>query len=176
MEHVDALKEYGITADLLSSLQTAISNFNEAAPKPRTEIGRRKTRKEMIVQLFKELDEILNERMDALMGKFRTSHPEFYQTYFNLREVKDTSTTATQLKGVITDSSTGAPIKGATIEVVELAKTAKTDSTGEYFFKPIQFGKFTVKITADGYQPFENDEIEIKMGDIRHLDVSLVSN
>jgi hypothetical protein len=173
-EYVDSLNDYGINTELLRSLQSAINSFKDAVPKPRTAIGKRKTRKEILVQLFRELDEILNDRMDALMGKFRTTHPEFYRTYFNLREIKDTSTTATQLKGVITDSSTGAPVKGATIEVVELARTAKTGSTGEYFFKPIQFGKFTVKITAEGYQPFENDEIEIKMGDIRHLDVRLL--
>lgn len=172
----DVLENYGVTVEMLTALQTAINDYAAALPKPRTAIGKRKTRKEIIKQLFKELDEILNERMDALMGKFRTTHPEFYQTYFNLREIVDPSTTTTTLKGTITDSATATPIKNATITVVELSKTAQTDSAGEYSIKPIEHGKYTVKIEKEGYQTFEDDEIEIKMGDIRHLDVSLVGN
>ncbi len=170
------LGDYGVTNDMTAELQTAITNYADASPKPRTAIGKRKTRKEIIKQLFRELDEILKDRMDALMGKFRTSKPEFYQTYFNLREIPDPSTTTTTLKGIITDSSNATPIKGAVITVVELAKTATTDSKGEYSIKPIEHGKHTVTIAKDGYQTFEDDEIEIKLGDIRHLDVSLVSN
>ncbi len=60
------------------------------------------------------------------------------------------------------------------ITVVEPGKTAKTDSAGEYSIKPIVHGKFTIKVTKEGYQDFEADEIEIKMGDMRHLDVRLV--
>ncbi len=176
VEHKDALEDYGVTVGMTTALQTAIDDYAAASPKPRTAIGKRKTRKEIIKQLFKELDAILNERMDALMGKFRITHPEFYQTYFNLREIVDPSTTTTTLKGTITDSSDATPLKNATITVVELSKTAKTDSSGEYSIKPIEHGKYTVTITKDGYQTFEDDEIEIKMGDIRHLDVGLVSS
>jgi len=175
-ENKDALVDYGVTTEMLTALQTAIDDYAAASPKPRTAIGKRKTRKEIIKQLFKELDAILNERMDALMGKFRTTHPEFYQTYFNLREIVDPSTTTTTLKGTITDSADATPIKNATVTVVELGKTAQTDSAGKYSIKPIEHGKYTVKIEKDGYQTFEDDEIEIKMGDIGHLDVSLVNS
>jgi len=173
-ENATALKNYGITPDLLTELQDAVTAFAAASPKPRTAIGKRKTRREIVNGLFKEMDGILNERMDTLMGKFRTTNPEFYQTYFNLREIVDPSSTTTQLKGTITDAADNKPIKNASVEIVQLAKTTKTDSAGEYTFKPVQHGKFTVKITAEGYQPYENEEIVVMMGDIRHLDVSLV--
>lgn len=173
-EHKTALADYGVTDELLLNLQKSINDFASAAPKPRTAIGKRKTRRTSLIQLFRELDEILNERMDALMGKFRTSHPEFYQTYFNLREIVDPSTTVTQLKGRVTDAVTGSPVKGAVITIVESGKTAKTDSSGEYTIKPADHGKVTVRVTAQDYAPFENDEIEIKLGDIRHLDEALV--
>jgi hypothetical protein len=175
-ENSGVLKDYGITADLLTDFQEAIDNYSTALPKPTTALGKRKTRKEMLKQFFREIDEILNERMDNLMGKFRTANPEFYASYFNLREFKDPSTTVTQLKGIVTDKSDDKPIKGAVITIVELAKTAKTDSAGEYSLKPIDHGNFTVRIEKEGYAPFENDEFEIKMGDIKHLDVELVSN
>jgi len=173
VEFKTELDDYGVNPTLLTALQTAIDDYTSAIPRTRNAIGKRKTRREILNQLFKEMDKILNERMDNLMGKFRTSNPEFYETYFNLREVTDASTTTTQLKGIITDKSDDKPIKGVTIAIVTTGETAVTDSKGEYSFKPIIKGRHTVRINKDGYQPYENDELEVKMGDINHLDVSL---
>ena len=50
--------------------------------------------------------------------------------------------------------------------ILELNKITKTNSTGKY----------TVTVTKEGYQTFEKDEIEVKLGDIRHLNVSLTGN
>lgn len=174
LEFKAQLNDYGVTNDMTTALQTAITDYAAASPKPRTAIGKRKTRKEMLKQQFKDLDEILKERMDNLMGKFRTSNAEFYESYFNLREVPDPHTTTTQLKGIVTDAANSAPIKDAVITVVEPNKTTKTNSKGEYSFKPIAFGKVTVTVTKENYQPYENDEIQIVLGDITHLDVSLI--
>ena len=170
------LADYGITNEMLTELNTAITNYQAAAPKPRTAISNRKSRKEILKQLFRELDAILFDRMDKLIGKFRKSHPEFHEAYFNVRELIDPPTTTTQLKGKVTDSATNAPIKGALITVVQPNKTALTNSSGEYSIKPIEHGTVTVQVVKEGYQPYENDEIEIKMGDVLNLDVSLVSN
>jgi hypothetical protein len=173
IEHKSVLDDYGITIELLAGLQAAIEDYAAAAPKPRTAISKRKTRKEILKQLFKELDEILNDRMDTLMGKFRTSHPEFYQTYFNLREIVDPSTTPTQLKGKITDAVTNAPVKNASIAIVELAKSTNSDSSGNYFFKPVEHGKFTVNVTAEGYANFQSTGVEVKLGANTTLNAAL---
>jgi hypothetical protein len=176
VENIDALADYGITSARLTELQTAIDEYEAAAPKPRAAIGSRKTYKANLVELFKQGDKILNEQMDKIVPAFRSSHPDFYNTYINLRDIPDPSTTTTQLKGVVTSLSGGTAVKDAIVTVVELGKTAKTNSSGTYHFKPIPNGTYTVLVTAEGFNNFEVDGITVKLGQINHLDVELVSS
>src|SRR6185369_7070084 len=76
---------YGVSAEMLTDLQEAIDDYETASPDPHTALD--KSRKELLNQLFEELDDILSKRMDTLMDKFRLSHPEFYEAYFSLREI-----------------------------------------------------------------------------------------
>ncbi|MGC2238144.1 MAG: carboxypeptidase-like regulatory domain-containing protein [Pyrinomonadaceae bacterium] len=114
--------------------------------------------------------------MDKLVVAFRKTPPDFYNTYFKFREISDPHTTTTQLKGFVTKASDETPIKNASVTIVEAAKTAKTKSTGEYSFKPISNGKYTVRVTAEGFADFEVDEVEVKLGEVNHLDVKLVNS
>lgn len=176
VEHKTALADYGLTDAKTAQLQAAIADYIAKTPKPRTALGNRKTQAAQRRQLFRQGDAILKKQLDKLVKNFRVTESDFHDTYFNLREIPDAPTTNTQLKGTITDSADNQPIKGTTVTIVELNKTTKTDSTGKYSFKPVEHGKYTVTVTKEGYQPFENYEIEVKLGDIRHLDVSLVSD
>ena len=174
VENVNTAKDFGINADLLADLLTAIENYEASLTKPRTAIGKRKTQKANIAELIREIDEILINQMDRMMSRFRTTNPDFYETYFNLREIIDPNTTHTQLKGTITDAATGNPISNATITIVEPAKTAASDATGKYSIKPAPFGKFTVTVTKPGYTAFQKEDVVIKVGESTVLDVSLV--
>jgi cob(I)alamin adenosyltransferase len=176
IENRGELEDYGITPAKITDLRTAIENYNAKTPNPRSAVSNRKTQTANISEFFKQGDAILKNQIDALMKNFRTTNPEFHETYFNLREIPDAPTTATQLKGIVTDASDAKPLKGATVTIVNLNKTTSTDSAGKYSFKPVEHGKHTVTVGMEGYQSFENDEIEVKLGDIRHLNVELVSN
>lgn len=174
--NLDVLKDYGINAAKLTALQTDIDEYAAAAPKPRAVRTQRKTATGSLRELFKQADQMLEERMDPLIGLLKETNPDFAATYANAREIDDPSTTTTQLKGVITDKTGGSPIKGATVTVVDTAQTMKTDSTGEYLFKPIIFGKHTLRVTKEGFNDFEDDEVEVKLGTVNHLDVILVNS
>jgi hypothetical protein len=176
VEHQSELKDYGISAAKIAELQTAIADYAAKTPNPRTALGSRKTQTAHRRELLRQAEALLKKQIDKLIKNFRITESEFYNTYFNLREIPDAPTTFTQLTGIVTDSADAQPIKAATVEIVELAKIAKTNTAGKYAFKPVKHGEYTVKVTKEDYQPFEKDEIEVKMGDIKHLDVSLVSN
>jgi hypothetical protein len=175
VENKAALGDYGITNAMLTALQAAITGYTETIPKPRAAVSNRKTLNANIVQLFKEIDSILLNQMDKLIVTFRTANPDFVETYFNVRLITDPAVTATQLKGVVTKASDGSPVKVATVTVVELGKTAKTKSNGEYSFKPIAKGTYTVRVVKDGFKDFEADEVEVKLGDVNHLDAELAT-
>ena len=170
-----ALADYGITAAMLTGLQTAINNYSAETPKPRTALSQRKTYNANLAVLFKETDAILRDQLDKLVMTFKTSNPDFIKTFESNRIIIDPASTATQLKGVITNKSDDNPIKGATITIVELSKTATTNFAGEYSFKPVANGTYTVTVTATGFQNFQTDGVEVKLGVITSLGVELES-
>jgi hypothetical protein len=175
-ENKEVLKDYGITTAMLTSLQDTITNYTATIPKPRTALSNRKTLNTNLKELFKEADAILENRMDKLIVVFKAANPDFVKTYFTVRQIVNAPTTTTQLKGVITNQADETPIKDASVTVVELGKTEKTKSTGEYHFKPIPNGTYTVHVTKEGFADFEIDEVQVKLGEIKHLNVELVSN
>jgi hypothetical protein len=167
------LAEYGVTTAMLADLQTAIDDYTAAMPKPLTARSSNKTLTASKAQLFKQINKLFENQLDKMIVTFKAGHPEFVQTYFNLREVPGTPTTQTQLKGTVTGAADAAAIKDALVTIVELGKTAKTNSAGVYHFKPIILGKYTVKATKEGFQDFETDEVQVKLGEINHLDIKL---
>lgn len=171
--NADALADYGIKPATMTALQAAIDDYSAAAPKPRVARSQRKTVVGSLRELFRQADDILSERIDPLAGLFKESNPDFVNIYTAAREIIDPSTTTTQLKGVVTGKADAAPIKDAIITIVDLSKTTKTNAAGEYSFKPVNFGKHTMRVTKEGFQEFETDEVEVKLGTINHFDIEL---
>lgn len=173
-ENLDALRDYGITPQKLTLLDNAINDYAAKSPKTHAAIANRQAHNANLRELFKQADDILKNQMDGLMKNFRTSHPDFYNAYLAAREIIDPHTTVTQLKGSVFDTE-DKPLKGAIVTIIELNKSAKTNTKGEYLFKPVEHGKFTVTITKDGYQIYQKEEVELKIGKIAHLHTNLPS-
>ena len=85
-----SLLAYGVAAGDLTDLQTVISDYEAVISAPRTAITVRKGATEAIETLIKDGTAILTNRMDKLMVDFKTSHPDFYQEYFDARIVVNT--------------------------------------------------------------------------------------
>ena len=176
MANKTALADYGVTGAKLTELQTAIDAFKDSMLKPRTAKDQKATLTVNHAELFAQTDDILVNQMDFLVKNFEQTHHDFINRYRQARKIKDPATTKTQLKGIVTNKSDGAPVKGALITIVQLNKIAVANSTGEYQFKPTDYGEFTIKVTANGFQNFEIDEFRIKKGEINKLDVRLEFN
>ena len=169
-----ALKDYGVTAAKSAELQTAIDAFKISMLKPRTAKDQKATLTVNRDELFAQMDDILINQMDFLVKNFEQTHPDFVRKYRQARKIKDPATVKTQLKGVVTTKSEGLPIKGASITIVELGLSTKTRANGEYHFKPIDQGEFTIKANATGFQDFEKDEVRITKGEVNKLDILLI--
>lgn len=175
-ENLDALRDYGIDQDKLNAFETAINEYAAKTPNPRTAIINRRTQKAKLTELFKQGDEIIKDQIDGLMKNFRVTHPDFFNSYSAAREIVDPSTTVTQLKGSVIDAADEKPIKGATVTIVELGKSTETGIKGEYIFKPVEHGKFSIQITKEGYETFRKEAVELKTGKIAHLHINLTSS
>lgn len=83
-------------------------------------------------------------------------------------------TTAT-LHGQVVDQQS-AIIIGATVEAVDAngqSKTAVSDSNGEFVFKNLVPGKYTIRATQEGFGKFEKTDVEVKSNSKESLKIAL---
>lgn len=92
IENLSVLGDYGIKTATLAGLQTAISDYAQTVPKPRSAITDRATVKANLRQYFKDADAILKEQMDKLVEPLAKDHADFVSTYKNARKIVDPKT------------------------------------------------------------------------------------
>jgi hypothetical protein len=162
-ENLNALAPYGVTADALAELKSAIDLFIASIPKPRLGITEKKQATNQLSDLFKSNDELL-EMFDSLVDIVRLSQPSFYAAYWNNRKVIDTGKGSLALKAKITDADTKAGIKGVKVSFVsqngnlKLASTKgdkplikKTAEKGMFRIKSLPAGTYTATLRKPGY-------------------------
>jgi hypothetical protein len=69
-------------------------------------------------------------------------------------------------------------LKSQSSDISSQAKTISIQSNkaGEYSFKPLANGTYTRRVTAAGFNDFEAEAVEVKLGAVNHLDVGLAVN
>lgn len=77
------------------------------------------------------------------------------------------------LRGKVTDNSSGLPIYNATVTIVELSKSIKTDGEGKYAFIYTQPGSYTVTCAATGYDTIQQPSVSITVGGVTTLDFQM---
>ena len=97
---IASLAPYGILPLDLTDLQGFIDAYELVISAPRVAITVRKGATERIETLIREGTTILTNRMDKLMVDFKTSHPDFYQEYFDARIVVNRGTTKEEVPEV----------------------------------------------------------------------------
>ncbi|MFA9558868.1 S8 family serine peptidase [Evansella sp. AB-rgal1] len=78
------------------------------------------------------------------------------------------------IEGSVTNSRTADGISGASLRLLEDSRIpgVTTDSDGNFTFDEVLIGDYTVRVTADGYNPAEV-EVTVTDGEITALDVAL---
>lgn len=84
-------KKYGITDIEFDEMVSVIGEFDKAVPKKRGADNVTKLSTKIIAEIFKELNKLLRERIDVLMGPLEFTNPDFYYTYKNARIIVDYS-------------------------------------------------------------------------------------
>lgn len=86
-ENLAALADYGVTQAKLTALKKKIEGFQAVQVKPRQGRATSSSATKELAKLFKEVDELLNERLDALVVQFKDSQPAFFNAYGTARSV-----------------------------------------------------------------------------------------
>ena len=86
-ENVDKLGDYGITVETVASIRKRIDAYAESIGKKESGISERASVRKTLFDLFDEADDLLSERIDALMQQFRKKETQFYNEYFQARYI-----------------------------------------------------------------------------------------
>jgi len=84
-----ALADYGITPAMIASLQTRITDFNDALGTREESVALRVAAGVEVESFFGDADDILLNQMDKIMEVFRESDTQFYNEYKNARVIRD---------------------------------------------------------------------------------------
>ncbi len=66
-----------------------------------------------------------------------------------------------KISGTVVDATTGQPIVGATIRVLETNMATKTDEDGEYFIISLPSGKWNISVTHIGFEPVIKEGVRV---------------
>jgi len=151
-----ALATYGITAAILTSLQTAITNYNAAIPKPRLGINDKKQATAQLAVLLDTVDSNLL-KIDSLAEIVRLTQVNFYNGYKNARRIVETGIGSLALRGSAIETQNGEPVTNATFTFNHNGGTLKTamassslDGNGTIVKKTAAKGNFNIKSMPEG--------------------------
>jgi len=86
-ENVESLGDYGVTQTKLNTFKKKIEGFQAVQAKPRQGRAQSSSATKQLAELFREVDELLNDRLDGLVVQFKGSQPAFFNAYTTARSI-----------------------------------------------------------------------------------------
>ncbi len=77
------------------------------------------------------------------------------------------------IKGTVTDSKTGKPIKGVSVRVAETGQSSITNARGNFHIKKVKPGQYTLKVTHKAFKPQTHKKVIVKNGKATILNLKL---
>ena len=84
-ENIENLINYNVTKKDLSIYQILIEEFDKLISDPLELVRKKQEGRKSVSVLINEMEELLIERIDNLVSIFKSSHPQFYETYLLAR-------------------------------------------------------------------------------------------
>lgn len=188
MEQADELEKYGVTATMLTALNTSIDGYRALIPTIRIRRMNQKLNNECLKEQFKANDEAL-KMMDLLVELVKDTNPDFYKGYRNIRKVIEHGGGSLSLRAKVTCAHDGTKIKGAKAtftlktnleamaeeEVSVKPIVKKTADKGIFQIKNIPEGVYMVTIEKVGYST-KTVKVNITDSEMAKLNVKLDRN
>ncbi len=176
--------DFAITAATQTSLLNAIAAYNATIGKPGVSKIEGGQNTQQLKALFKTAEAAL-ANMDAAVEIVRLTQVNFYNGYQKARKVTVTGTGSISVKGLVTDASTGLPVKGVAVSFSldsGAAKAKATDgkpvvvkSTGEkgrFNLNRLPAGMYAVTLQKNGFAD-QVTTIAVSDGELTKLNIQL---
>ena len=179
-----ALGDFGINQTLLDQFDTTITAFADIKPAPASAKVTKEALTDKLNVLFDEANLILKEQMDNTGKIFGVLDANFYELYKGSRKIIDRGGRLENnglLKGTVkgklamTDSE-NMPLADVLLQLIELNLVVVSNEQGVFDFDDLAAGKYTLKVSKQGYADVIMKELEIKKGEDKVLDLVLLNS
>jgi len=181
IDNLAALADYGITQVLIDQLDTKINDFADKKPAPASAKVNKEALTDKLNVLFDDANSILKEQMDTTGKIYSVLDPNFYELYKGSRKIIDrgrrTNNTGL-LKGTVKGKITVTDkedklLADVILQLLELNLIVTSDEQGVFDFDDVDAGKYTLKVSKQGYADLIVKDLEIKKGEDKVLNLVL---
>ena len=88
-KELENLTDYGVTEAMITEAETSLDDFKALIGQPRTIRNQAFAAMSLLDELFDAANDLLNNRLDPLMIRFKYSETEFYSEYERARTIVD---------------------------------------------------------------------------------------
>ena len=88
-KELENLADYGVTEAMITDAETSLDDFKALIGKPRTIRNQAFAAMSLLEELFDSANDLLKNRLDPLMIRFKYSDTEFYSEYERARTIVD---------------------------------------------------------------------------------------
>lgn len=169
-----ALVPFGLIAAQINELLGNINDYIAAVPLSSNAVNQRQTYTSNIETQIREVSEFLERQLDNIVRGQINNNADFVSTYFNSREVIDPPTQSTTFNISVLNNASGNPMLNAKAEAVGFAKFAFTDADGKCALKQFKKGIYSILVSFEGFNPSQQDNIAIGLGETKDLTFRLV--
>ena len=143
---------YGVTALLITGLQTDIDAFKNWKGKPKAARADTKAQNALMIDEFKNLDTI-KESLLTRMVQFAVPNPDFYNAVLNAFEIDDIGVRHNAIRLIYIDSTTGIRLPKVKAKLVEKAIEKLSSKVGVTTFTQQEApqGNYSIESTLPGY-------------------------
>jgi len=181
-ELLTKLADYGIDKTMLDLFASEIEKFSAKKPAPATAISNKELLTNKLDNLFDEANTILKEQMDTTGKIYSSIDPNFYELYKISRKIIDRGGRKTHegvLKGTVVgklnaqDTENGS-LADVLVQNIELNIIVTSDEKGAFDFGDVAAGKYTLKLSKQGYLDLLLKDIEVKKGEDKMVDALML--
>lgn len=155
---LDEAAEVGITEEDISAFRDKTNAYLEAAEAVSNLLGARRARRIKLNNLILSGNKLLLNDLDRFVIYNAESFPDLNFAYNRVRWSKrrkpsgQSQTAISDISGTVTDVTTGTPLEGATLSLIEHANAITSDKDGYFIFDDLEAGEYTVTCHATGYE------------------------
>ena len=167
-----AAEALGLDSSFMDGFEEMLAGYQEAYNSAQNQLDVRRAERDAVNTLIKECNDILRFELDQFVRFNAPENQSLAQNYLRLRRVKRSGSNSannmpetSDIIGTVSDASTGLPVAGAVVKLIEQGWSITTDGDGDFLFDDLPAGHFTLSCHASSYEVPEIAAIDLGLND-----------